>query len=180
MINDSKNPHDSTDCYKVKQEFSLKKLEYRYHNITAILSSPRALKRYQESLYMVCVCGTQGLFDRKRKPQICRTIFFKCKQQTKSKFGKLRICGSVCGSAHHWRCCNGNLSGFLLLGGSQQFWDGLTCILTFWAICWLFWACGKFLLLPILQWKLLCFLSLGGEGERGSGGIKWPPEAKEF
>ena len=93
MINDSKNPHDSTDCYKVKQEFSLKKLEYRYHNITAILSSPRALKRYQESLYMVCVCGTQGLFDRKRKPQICRTIFFKCKQQTKSNFRKLRICG---------------------------------------------------------------------------------------
>ena len=90
MINDSKNPHDSTDCYKVKQEFSLKKLEYRYHNITAILSSPRALKRYQESLYKVCVCGTQGLFDR--KPQICRTIFLKCKQQTKSNFRKLRIC----------------------------------------------------------------------------------------
>ena len=70
MINDGKSHYDNTDCHKFKQKSFLIKLECTHMNTTVVVSSLRALKRYQECLYMVCVCETQGLFDRKRKAQV--------------------------------------------------------------------------------------------------------------
>ena len=98
MTNDCKNPYDNTDCYKVKQKFSLRKLECRNSNTTAFLSSPRALKRYQECIYTVCVCGTHGLFERKRKAQVCTTIFFEM------QISKQNLTSTNCGICDLRKC----------------------------------------------------------------------------